>query len=326
MVSPVVIIIILIVVCCSSSIAAGVGYYYFYNTTTTTTTTKAPASTTTTTKAPTGTAAATGTGTATASSGTGVAAVSSSSGLSNTSCASIGAAFTYPYADTLSGGQTLDACQGLQTTLYKLVMQSDGNLVLYNKTTGATMWATNTVRTGANSYRFSFQTDGNAVVYDKNNSVLWASGSTGKNGNKFVVQADGNMVMYNGTNAIWASNTRQSSTGCKIGLDPVYTALSSKDPVSWSEDNRQSAIKAINSLSGVRLDQLHAMSNSLLFNVINASCNTMKGDSSYSTACNGRNDANRNVAITILNNGSSIPVGKIQEMQSEDIYRFMCDL
>src|SRR5262249_40488188 len=66
-------------------------------------------------------------------------------------------------------------------SLYVLVLQFDGNLVLYqvmgappspNSTfAGCALWATST-STGAT---FAVQTDGNLVVYDSNSTPIWAS-------------------------------------------------------------------------------------------------------------------------------------------------------
>jgi len=90
---------------------------------------------------------------------------------------------------------------------YKLLMQADGNLVLYKHDTQA-IWATNTDGKGSAPYRVLNQSDGNFVVYDHHDKALWASNTNGKSTNQFVaLQDDGNLVMYSGSTALWASNT-----------------------------------------------------------------------------------------------------------------------
>jgi hypothetical protein len=56
-----------------------------------------------------------------------------------------------------------------------LVMQSDGNLVVYTKNDHPT-WATDTYGKG-NGCRLDMQTDGHLVIYNANNRPIWASGT-----------------------------------------------------------------------------------------------------------------------------------------------------
>jgi hypothetical protein len=83
---------------------------------------------------------------------------------------------------------------------FNLIMQSDGNLVLYDYF--AAIWASNTVGRGHHAV---FQTDGNLVVYAANGTPVWASNTCCRSGSVFMVQDDGNAVIYNG--AAWATNT-----------------------------------------------------------------------------------------------------------------------
>lgn len=90
---------------------------------------------------------------------------------------------------------------------YKLIMQSDGNLVLYEGSSA--LWASNTVGRGAYAV---MQGDGNLVVYNWSNQAVWASGTNGNAGARLVLQGDRNLVIYasNGQ-ALWASNTQDTS-------------------------------------------------------------------------------------------------------------------
>ena len=81
--------------------------------------------------------------------------------------------------------------------------QNDGNLVLTDTRNNSVVWATNKL-SSAGPFKMRMQGDGNLVIYDRNNGVVWSSGSVvpGGYGNtiqpfRFVVQEDGNLVIYN---------------------------------------------------------------------------------------------------------------------------------
>lgn len=102
-----------------------------------------------------------------------------------------------------------------------LVMQNDGNLVLYAPG-DVPMWASkhgripSTLQTGQElvvgqalispegGYRAVMQADGNFVVYGPDRSVRWASNTQGS-GARTTIQRDGNLVTYSGWT--WASRT-----------------------------------------------------------------------------------------------------------------------
>ncbi len=59
-----------------------------------------------------------------------------------------------------------------------------------------------------NAFKLILQTDGNLVWYDQaTGQALWASGTNGKTVTQAIMQSDGNLVLYNGTTPVWASNT-----------------------------------------------------------------------------------------------------------------------
>ena len=64
----------------------------------------------------------------------------------------------------------------------------------------------------SNNGRFQLllQTDGNLVLYDNKTTSpvpLWASNTAGQAVKNCIMQTDGNLVIYGFPNAIWASNT-----------------------------------------------------------------------------------------------------------------------
>jgi hypothetical protein len=82
-----------------------------------------------------------------------------------------------------------------------LVMQSDGNLVIYKRGTSVAKWATGT--NGKGAVQMKFQTDGNLVLYKSNGTTaVWASKTNGKcpsgdNASPVIaLQDDSNFVIY----------------------------------------------------------------------------------------------------------------------------------
>jgi hypothetical protein len=111
-------------------------------------------------------------------------------------------------ADRLLPGQGLMPGGSIKSSdsRFTLVMQSDGNLVLYGPQSQP-LWASNTAG-HTEIFDAIMQGDGNLVLYSGQNQPIWASNTSGKPGAWLVAQSDGNAVIYNSNNqAIWASNT-----------------------------------------------------------------------------------------------------------------------
>ncbi|MGB4758576.1 MAG: hypothetical protein WBP26_00810 [Candidatus Saccharimonadales bacterium] len=116
---------------------------------------------------------------------------------------------TFTPLNSRSAGGNLDINQSLYSNngLFRLLMQGDGNLVLYKTGAGA-IWASNTAGRG-NSY-MAMQTDGNLVVYAFSYGPTWASNTSGpaNNGSRLLVQDDGNVVVYGPAGQpLWSSGT-----------------------------------------------------------------------------------------------------------------------
>ena len=108
-----------------------------------------------------------------------------------------------PTTLTIGATAVLNRGESLRTNRTRLVMESGGDLAIYDEN-NVRRWASGTTGFG---YRSVFQGDGNLVVYDQNSSGLWTSGTAGRNGAVLVLEADGNVcVVYQGQ-VIWASNT-----------------------------------------------------------------------------------------------------------------------
>ena len=86
-----------------------------------------------------------------------------------------------------------------------LVMQGDGNLVLY-RTGGQACWATGT--NGRSVSQAIMQGDGNFVMYGPGGVYVWDTATDGHPGAWLTVQNDGNVVIYDPAgNPLWATNT-----------------------------------------------------------------------------------------------------------------------
>ena len=86
-----------------------------------------------------------------------------------------------------------------------LVMQGDGNLVLY-RSGGKARWATGTE--GQAVSQAIMQGDGNFVMYGPGGAYIWDTATAGHPGAVLVIQDDGNVVIYDSTGTpLWATNT-----------------------------------------------------------------------------------------------------------------------
>ncbi len=114
--------------------------------------------------------------------------------------------------DTLGNDVTLNQTQFIasQNGYAYLVMQADGNLVLYRSrdfVSSTAVWASGTNGKGSAPFRLTMQSDGNLVIYDSTNKPTWASGTNGKGVGPYrlVMHNDRHCVIYDGTNrAEWA--------------------------------------------------------------------------------------------------------------------------
>ncbi|MFE9453033.1 hypothetical protein [Streptomyces sp. NPDC006739] len=119
---------------------------------------------------------------------------------------------TYARSAKIGSGQKLPGGWWAQTQYARLVMQPDGNFVIYRKHDGKAVWSTGTSgHSGAYAY---MQSDGNLVVYPSTGTALWSTHTNGHTGAYALLQSDGNFVVYSTTGgpgkggALWASNTR----------------------------------------------------------------------------------------------------------------------
>ncbi|RSS60533.1 hypothetical protein EF912_09715 [Streptomyces sp. WAC07061] len=158
----------------------------------------------------------------------------------------------------LKGGETLQPGEMLASENAKLIMQADGNLVLYHVTggegRGGALWSSGT---WGNAGAFAkMQADGNLVVYKKGSNgsdasgALWAAKTDGNTGARLELQNDANLVVYtkDGGHGIgghlWHSDTYQR--GDRLATDIKLT------PGAWLTNGKQAMLLDIEGNISVR--------------------------------------------------------------------------
>lgn len=101
--------------------------------------------------------------------------------------------------DTLRPSTSLLAGQALLSAnlRYRLALQGDGNLVLYDEVEKKPLWANNTP--GISPKEMAMQGDGNVVLYDSDGKPRWSTGTVNNANAYLLVQDDGNLVVYRST-------------------------------------------------------------------------------------------------------------------------------
>jgi RHS repeat-associated protein len=119
---------------------------------------------------------------------------------------------------TLSPGQ----CLVSQLGQYRLGMETDGNLVLYNLVNGVYTVTWNSATYNHPGAYAVMQTDGNFVVYSSGGTVLWASGTSGTLSQRLELWDDGRFIIFRSS---WNTGTAQgwwagsmSHPGCDLGI------------------------------------------------------------------------------------------------------------
>ncbi|MEU4339253.1 hypothetical protein AB0F59_32170 [Micromonospora lupini] len=103
----------------------------------------------------------------------------------------------------VQGTSVLQLGQSWSTNRIKLVLASDGNVLLYDQ--GRVVWQTRTG--GKGGHHLVFQGDGNLVLYTSSNATVWSSGTAGNNGATLVLQADANVTISIGGRWLWHTGT-----------------------------------------------------------------------------------------------------------------------
>ena len=110
-------------------------------------------------------------------------------------------------SNTLTPNQYLSINGSMTSTngQFQLILQQDGNLVLYRLANHHALWSSKT--NGQDAMRAIMQADGNFVLYNFDGKPLWSSKTNGQNNAFLTMQDDGNVVIYKPDVPVWATNT-----------------------------------------------------------------------------------------------------------------------
>jgi hypothetical protein len=97
--------------------------------------------------------------------------------------------------------------QSLSSGNYKLLLNDNGNLGLYNSSgdsINSVIWQSNTENKGVTPYILLLQTDGNLVIMDSKSQIIWSSDTSGQPPLKLVLSPNGNLCIVDNTGkSIW---------------------------------------------------------------------------------------------------------------------------
>ena len=119
---------------------------------------------------------------------------------------------------------------------YALLMQDDGNLVLWDYTVNPPYprWCTHTTAPGAYA---AMQTDGNLVMYAggaNGGSAIWASNTRYVGTDNVIMQSDGNLVVRAGTVPACATGTWGSYGYLRVQSDGNLVVYNSANQAVWA--------------------------------------------------------------------------------------------
>lgn len=130
--------------------------------------------------------------------------------------------------NTLRAGQKLQNGQSIKSLNgnYKLVVQNDGNVVLYDTVEKKATWSTKTSKHGTgHTYTFVVQHDRHLVLYKgvlKAENHIWASRTnvSGHSSIQLVLNNDGTLIASSDAGIFWKAGKQTKSL--KIRIIPNY--------------------------------------------------------------------------------------------------------
>ncbi|MFJ3670369.1 mannose-binding protein [Streptomyces sp. NPDC090106] len=102
---------------------------------------------------------------------------------------------------SVTAPSTLSVGESWSTNRIKMVMQPDGNLVVYNENGKAT-WASMTF---GENHTARFQTDGNLVIHNGDDRPIWGADVWGHPNAKLILRTDGKVVIMDGSTVTWST-------------------------------------------------------------------------------------------------------------------------
>ncbi len=139
----------------------------------------------------------------------------------------------------LRAGWKLTAGQEVRSQRARMVMEDDGDLVIYDRDTGKAKWRTGTA--GNPGAWATMQDDGNFVVYDTDRTPLWSTGTSKGSGSGYfaTLQGSGNFTLYD---ADWQLKW---SAGSWIGTAPVSSGTHTH---TWDDEGHLATSTAPNGI------------------------------------------------------------------------------
>ena len=132
------------------------------------------------------------------------------------------------FVNIISKGELrLNQSEKLESDDSFLSMQSDGNLVLYEKSPLRPLWASRTSCAAKTNcgYFARFQHDGNFVVYNASGAAVWHANTHDKDAGKFVILKDRVQIQDSNQYPIW-----DSACSDKSYVSDVYCSIPIVDP------------------------------------------------------------------------------------------------
>jgi hypothetical protein len=111
-------------------------------------------------------------------------------------------------SNTLIPGGQLKSNEYLQSKngAHRLVLQSDGNLVLKRMSDNKALWSQ-----GKSATQFKLQKDGNLVLKTASGSAVWSSKTAGSGATKLYLHSAGQLVLYKDTKVVWSADGAPTS-------------------------------------------------------------------------------------------------------------------
>lgn len=112
---------------------------------------------------------------------------------------------------------------------------SGGQYAFPQLSPGMSLLAGQTIYSSNNAYHLVMQTDGNAVIYDNTPTAIWNSHTQGSGAVRLIMQDDGNLVIYTTTAAVWNTGTQGHGTSRAVLQDDGnFVIIDDNGDVTWN--------------------------------------------------------------------------------------------
>ena len=133
-------------------------------------------------------------------------------------------------ASSLTKGQKLNLNEFITSPSgkYRLRFQGDGNLVLSDRE--KVYWSSKTEKKGAT--KLILQSDGNLVIYRSDNSAVWSSKTAGSGAEKLSISDTGEIKLLTGIEVFWSQNSPPIFVGDTDRLEIMDVLFSGESIIS----------------------------------------------------------------------------------------------